>query len=171
MGLSTVYGKSGKGAQVLTGKSKALPASSMRVLSQIDGKSNAGVILAALENFAERDLTQILAQLLDGGYIRIIADDAMKGFFADSDIASTIDVIEISAEEFLKTEASAHSLGSESKIRQQKEAETRAKTHAEEQLKLQAVARAQKESERKLLEAADLLGALRLGPRLAGLDH
>jgi hypothetical protein len=157
MDLSTIYSKSGKGAQVLTGKSKALPANSMRVLLQIDSKSNAGVILAALENFTEQELTQILTQLLDGGYIRIIADDAMKEFFTDSGIASTIDVVEISAEEFLKTETGAHPLDSEVKIRQQKEVGARAKAHAEEQLKLEAAARAQEESERKLLEVADLL--------------
>lgn len=129
----------------------------MRVLLQIDSKSNAGVILAALENFTEQELTQILTQLLDGGYIRIIADDVMKEFFTDSGIASTIDVVEISAEEFLKTEASAHSLDSEVKIRQPKEVGARAKAHAEEWLKLEAAARAQEESERKLLEVADLL--------------
>ncbi len=157
MSLSTVYGKTGKGAQVLTGKSKALPRDSMRVLSHIDGKSNAGIILAALEDFSEQEFTQILTQLLDGGFVRIITDDAMKEFFADSGMASTIDVVEISIEEFLKTEASAHALDSEAKIRQQKEAEVRAKYHAEEQLKLQTVARAQVASERKLLEVADLL--------------
>src|SRR3989344_8578406 len=157
MKLSTIYGKSGKGAQVLTGKTKALPANSMRVLSQVDGKSSAKAILAALENFTEKELTQILTQLLDGGYIRVIADDAMKDFFPESGIASTIDVVEISAEEFLKTEATAHGLHSDVKMRQQKEAEARAKAHAEEQLRLEAAARAQEESERKLLEAADLL--------------
>ena len=156
MKLSTIYGKSGKGAQVLTGKTKALPANSMRVLSQVDGKSSAKAILAALENFTEKELTQILTQLLDGGYIRVIADDAMKDFFPESGIASTIDVVEISAEEFLKTEATAHGLHSDVKMRQQKEAEARAKAHAEEQLRLEAAARAQEESERKLLEAADL---------------
>jgi hypothetical protein len=158
MSLSTIYSKTGKGAQVLTGKNKALPADSMRVLSQIDGKSSAESILTELGKFTEQEFTQILTRLLEGGHIRIVADEIMQDFFPDSDIAASIDVMEISAEEFLKTEASAHGLDSETKVRQLKEAEARAKAHAEEQLKLEAAARAQEESERELLEMANLLG-------------
>jgi AsmA-like protein len=158
MSLSTIYSKTGKGAQVLTGKNKALPADSMRVLSHINGESNAEFILAELGNFTEQEFIQILALLLEGGHIRIVADDTIRDFFSDSGNAGTIDVMEISAEEFLKTEASAHGLDNETKIREQKEAEIRAKAHAEEQARLETAARVQEERERQLLDSANILG-------------
>jgi hypothetical protein len=157
MSLSTIYSKTGKGAQVLTGKNKALPADSMRVLSLINGESNAYTIHAQLGQLTEDELLQILARLLEGGHIRVVANENMQDFFSGSGSASTIDVMEISAEEFLKTEASAHDLNSETKIRQQKEAVARAKAHAEEQLTLEAQAQAQQENERNMLELTDIL--------------
>jgi hypothetical protein len=124
MSSSTIYSKTGKGAQVLTGKNKALSADAMHVLSHINGSASAESILSSLGKFTQQQFTEILSLLLEGGYIRIVADEIMQDFFSDSDSAGTINVTEISAEEFIKMESQAGNQENEREIQQQDEANT-----------------------------------------------
>jgi hypothetical protein len=154
MNLSTIYRKTTKGARALVTKSKTLPSNSMRVLSHIDGKSNAETIMAETK-LSESKFILALSQLLQEDYIGEV--DLLAESFSELDIHTPIVVAEISAEEFHKIEAAAHGGDSATREREQKDAEARAKAFAEEQLRLEAAAREQEEAERKLLMVTDIL--------------
>ena len=192
MDLSAVYAKTGKGAMALAGKIKALPSSSLRVLTHVDGKTSAEAIMAEFGKLAKPKFNQILSQLLEEGYIRVVTNDYVEDIFSNSDISSSPMIVkEITAQEFLQIgaeqensvsapedqqqkepEHKAHgtnetSVSSEAAeklrtsvdrtTREQIEAAARTKAYAEKQLRLEAAALAQKETERKMLEVADLL--------------
>jgi hypothetical protein len=154
MNLSTVYRKTTKGARALATKSKALPGNSIRILSLMDGKSNAEAIMAEIK-VSESKFILALSQLLQEGYISAV--DPMTVSLFDLDIHTPIVVAEISAEEFFQIETAAQDGDAATREREQKEAEARAKAFAEEQLRLEAAAREQEEAERKLLMVTDIL--------------
>jgi hypothetical protein len=154
MNLSTVYRKTTKGARALATKSKALPGNSIRILSLMDGKSNAEAIMAEIK-VSESKFILALSQLLQEGYISAVDPTTVSLF--DLDIHTPIVVAEISAEEFFQIETAAQDGDAATREREQKEAEARAKAFAEEQLRLEAAAREQEEAERKLLMVTDIL--------------
>lgn len=154
MNLSTVYRKTTKGARALATKSRALPSNSIRILSLMDGKSNAEAIMAETKA-SESKFILALSQLLQEGYISAV--DPMSVSMFEMDIHTPIVVAEISAEEFFQIETAAQGGDAATREREQKEAEARAKAFAEEQLRLEAAAREQEEAERKLLMVTDIL--------------
>ena len=148
MNLSAVYAKTGKGAMALTGKIKALPSISMRVLTQVDGKTSAEAIMVEIGKLAKPKFNQILSQLLEEGYIRVVTNDAVEDIFSDSDISrSSMIVEEISAQEFLQIGAEEVNSISASEHQQQKEPEHKAHGTKEPSDNNEAAALAQREAE------------------------
>src|SRR4051812_4958937 len=98
MNSSVIYSKTGKGTRAVTSKSKALSPQALRLLSLIDGQSSIADFMVAIENSNEPQLQQILTQLENEGYTRVVDELAMS---SDFDIHKAIEVAEISAEEFL----------------------------------------------------------------------
>jgi hypothetical protein len=123
MNLSTVYSKTGKGARALTAKS--LSSEHIKVLSQINGKLNIGQLLEEIGKLSEAELEKILLILEQEEYIRAISDDEDMGSSSAFEVSSTIEVAEISAEEFMRVESEAHGIHTDDKVRQQQEAEAR----------------------------------------------
>lgn len=155
MNLSTVYSKTGKGARALA--AKTLSSEQSKVLSQINGKLNAGQLLEEIGKLSEAELEKILTSLEQEEYIRAVSDDEDMGSSSAFEVSSTIEVAEISAEEFMRVESEAHGINTDDKIRQQQEAEARAKAYEEEQRLLEEKAREQEEAERQLLMVTDML--------------
>lgn len=155
MNLSTVYSKTGKGARALA--SKSLSSEQSKVLSQVNGKLNAGQLLEEIGKFTEAELERILLSLEREEYIRAVSDDEDMGSTSGFEVSSVIEVAEISAEEFMKIESEAHGIHTEDKIRQQQEAEARARAYEEEQRLLAQKAKEQEEAERQLLMVTDML--------------
>lgn len=155
MNLSTVYSKTGKGARALTAKS--LSPEQSKVLSQINGKLTAGQLLEEIDKFSEAELQRILDSLEQGEYIRAIHDEEDMGSSTAFEVSSTIEVAEISAEEFMKVESEAHGIDTDDKKRQLEEAQARARAYEEEQRQLEQKAREQEEAERQLLMVTDML--------------
>lgn len=155
MNLSTVYSKTGKGARALA--SKSLSSEQSKVLSQVNGKLNAGQVLEEVGKFSEAELEKILHSLEREEYIRAVSDDEDMGSASGFEVSSVIEVAEISAEEFMKIESEAHGIHTEDKIRQQQEAEARARAYEEEQRLLAQKAKEQEEAERQLLMVTDML--------------
>jgi hypothetical protein len=148
MNLSAVYAKTGKGAMALTGKIKALPSISMRVLTQVDGKTSAEAIMAEIGKLAEPKFNQILSQLLEEGYIRVVTDHAVEDIFSNSNISSSPMIVEeISAQEFLQIGTEEVNSVSASEHRQQKEPEYKAHGTNETSDNNEEVALAKKEAD------------------------
>ena len=148
MNLSAVYAKTGKGAMALTGKIKALPSISMRVLTQVDGKTSAEAIMAEIGKLAEPKFNQILSQLLEEGYIRVVTDHAVEDIFSNSNISSSPMIVEeISAQEFLQIGIEEVNSVSASEHRQQKEPEHKAHGTNETSDNNEEVALAKKEAD------------------------
>lgn len=127
MDFSAVYAKTGKGAMALAGKIKALPSSSLRVLTHVDGKTSAEAIMAEFGKLAKPKFNQILSQLLEEGYIRVVTNDYVEDIFSNSDISSSPMIVkEITAQEFLQIGAEQENSVSAPEDQQQKEPEHKA---------------------------------------------
>ena len=156
MNLSTVYSKTGKGARALA--SKSLSSEQSKVLSRVNGKLDAGQLLAEIGKFSEAELGKILAELEQAELIHAVRGEHEDfGHHDGLEGAAVIEVAEISAEEFMRVESEAHGIHTEDKKRQQQEAEARAKAYEEEQRLLAQKAKEQEEAERQLLMVTDML--------------
>lgn len=157
MNLTAIYSKTGKGARALAAKNKTLSAHALRVLSYVDGKTNAEHIWAQLGKLSEEKFTEAITDLVAEGCVKEIGENYLAESLSALDIHTPIVVAEISAEEFLRMETEAVGNDAETQAREKSEAEARAKAYEEQQRRLQEEGLHQQEAERRLLNVADIL--------------
>lgn len=158
--LSTIYSKTGKGLRARTFLLGGLSASLMKVLSLIDGKSKAEVILLKFNDISEQQLITALNQLENDGYIKpatIVPVDewALTSNFTPMVVEEFQHVEEIEAQVLAKAETAAkHEADKVAKAEQEAAekieiitAKLKQKAKAEaDQLQAQTLAKAQEES-------------------------
>lgn len=170
MDLSLIYSKTSKGMRVLAGKSRALPSNLMRALSLIDGKSTVSAILAQSDNFTEQELSLAFTQLENEGYLKVLKTSDPDLLWQEQETFSTMEVSEVSVEEFLKIKSESEGRGREEAAAQaEKEAEAKeaaarkireaaeikAREDAERRVREEVEAKVKTEAERKAKEAAE----------------
>jgi hypothetical protein len=150
--LSTVYGKTGKGAMAITSKSKTLSSDLLRTLALVDGKSSVEEILASNNKLSEHTLREALTQLTSNGYIKALRSGANTIFVLGSKGPSTILVAETDVEEFF---------AAQQKVRDQAHAQAKKNTQKTDDVKARemAAARAKAESEQQALQEVEVNAA------------
>ena len=158
--LSVVYSKTAKGLRARTSLIGGLSSQLMKVLTHIDGKSEAETILSKFIQLSEQELASALAQLESEGYIKPIAvrtadDWAPTSNFTPMIVEEFLDEDEVETKARAMTEELAR-LDAERKAKAEKEARLEAERkakEAEEKAKLeaeQARAKAKEKAEAKV---------------------
>lgn len=95
-----VYGKTGKGAQALSSKSRALSSDSKKILASIDGKTDAETLMEQFDKLPDEAFITMISQLEADGYIRFVKNKDWE--FDDDDVgaSSAMVVDELSHEDF-----------------------------------------------------------------------
>ena len=129
MDLSTIYTKTGRGARALI---KKLPPNAGQILSVMSGTSNAQEIYSKLKKINEKDFELAITWLLEGGFIKVIQQEAFSNSIWAPVTQSAFQLDEISFDEFNQQVEDA--------------AKAKEKTEAEKKTKLETLAKADEEA-------------------------
>jgi actin-related protein len=94
-----VYSKTGKGAQALSSKSKALSSDNLKILASIDGKTDAETLMEQFQKLPDEAFITMLTQLEQDGYIRFIKNKDWE-FEEVAGASHAMVVDELSAEDY-----------------------------------------------------------------------
>ena len=161
MDLSVVYSKTAKGLRARTSLIGGLSSQLMKVLTHIDGKSEAETILGKFVQLSEQELASALTQLENEGYIKPVAvrtadDWAPTTNFTPMIVEEYLDEaeVEVRAKEEARLEAERQAREAEEKARiEAEQARARAKEKAEAKVKarleMERIAREAEEAQKK----------------------
>lgn len=95
-----IYSKTGKGAQALSSKSRALSSDSKKILASIDGKTDAATLMEQFDKLPDEAFITMINQLEADGYIRFVKNKDWE--FDDDDVGASNAMVvdELSPEDF-----------------------------------------------------------------------
>ncbi len=167
MDKAKIYSKTGKGVLEVKNKTGKLPKDLARTLALIDGKSPMSDLLDRTR-LNEAEIGKVIAQLIDGGYIKEFANSsrasgaspAGSAYVDDLDFTSSLtsgkSVYQSAQSEWRQRETADRTKAEEDEKRKREEAERLKKEQAQRQLRADSQRLAAVEAERKAKEAAAL---------------
>jgi hypothetical protein len=142
MDLSTIYTKTGRGTRALI---KKLPPNAGQVLSVMSSNVSAEEIFSKLKKVNERDFELAITWLLEGGFIKTVVKEAFSNSIWAIPSQGSIEVSEISLDEFnlMRESPESNKKQSDSNLVVLSEARARAEAEARERSEAQTKAEAE----------------------------